>query len=116
MIAVLDDDRLDQTFAALANSTRRRMLHRLSEGAATVSELAAPFEMSLPAISKHVRVLEQAGLIRQGRKAQFRPCTIQAAPLNEVVEWTEQYRHIWEASFDRLHSYIDEIEQEKEDK
>jgi DNA-binding transcriptional ArsR family regulator len=116
MIAVLDDDRLDQTFAALSNSTRRKMLQRLSKGAATVSELAVPFEMSMPAISKHVRVLEQAGLIRQSRQAQYRPCTIQAAPLNEVVEWTEQYRHIWETSFDRLHNYINEIEQAKEDK
>ena len=114
MIAVLDDDRLDQTFAALSNSTRRKMLQRLSKGAATVSELAKPFEMSMPAISKHVRVLEQAGLIRQSRRAQYRPCTIQAAPLNEVVEWTEQYRHIWGTSFDRLHSYINEIEQAKE--
>ena len=105
---------LDLTFAALANTTRRQMLAKLCEGEATVSELARPFQMSMPAISKHIRVLEQAGLIRQSRRAQYRPCTIQAAPLREVSEWTEQYRHIWEASFERLHEYINQIEQTKD--
>lgn len=104
-----DDDRLSQTFAALANSTRRAILARLAEGEATVNELAAPFNMSLPAISKHIRVLERAGLIIQGRKAQYRPCTIDGAPLEEVSKWTEQYRHIWEARFDRMDDYIAQL-------
>ena len=92
-----DDDKLDQTFAALASSTRRAILARLAEGEATVNELAEPFDMSLPAISKHIKVLERAGLIIQGQKAQYRPCTIDVTPLQEVSNWTEQYRHIWEA-------------------
>ena len=104
-----DDDRLSQTFAALANSTRRAILARLAEGEATVSELAEPFDLSLPAISKHIKVLERAGLITQGQKAQFRPCTIDATPLEEVSQWTEQYRHIWQARFDRMDSYINQI-------
>ena len=93
-----EDDRLSQTFAALANSTRRAILARLAEGEATVNELAEPFDMSLPAISKHIRVLERAGLITQGQKAQYRPCTIDVTPLEEISNWTEQYRHIWELS------------------
>ncbi len=101
-----DDDRLSQTFAALANSTRRAILARLSQGEATVNELAEPFDMSLPAISKHIRVLERAGLIVQGQKAQYRPCTIDVTPLIEVSNWTEQYRHIWEARFDQMDEYI----------
>ena len=104
-----DDDRLSQTFAALANSTRRAILARLAEGEATVNELAEPFDMSLPAISKHIRVLERAGLITQGQKAQYRPCTIDVTPLQEVSQWTEQYRHIWEASFDRMDQYINQL-------
>src|SRR5688572_32503960 len=100
-----DEDRLSQTFAALANSTRRVILARLVEGEATVNELAEPFNMSLPAISKHIKVLERAGLITQGQNAQYRPCTINAAPLKEVSSWTEQYRHIWEARFDRMDDY-----------
>ena len=99
------DERLDQTFAALANTTRREILARLAEGEATVNELAEPFNMSLPAISKHIKVLEHAGLITRGQRAQFRPCTLDAAPLQEVSNWTEQYRHIWEASFDRMDDY-----------
>jgi DNA-binding transcriptional ArsR family regulator len=101
-----ENDRLSQTFAALANPTRRAILARLAEGEATVNELAEPFSMSLPAISKHIKVLERAGLITQGQKAQYRPCTIDAAPLQEVSNWTEQYRHIWEARFDRMDDYI----------
>ena len=101
-----DDDRLSQTFAALANSTRRAILARLAEGEATVNELAEPFDMSLPAISKHIKVLERAGLITQGQKAQYRPCTIDVTPLEEISEWTEQYRHIWEARFDQMDDYI----------
>ena len=104
-----DDDRLDQTFAALANSTRRAILARLAEGEATVNELAGPFNMSLPAISKHIRVLEKAGLIVQGQKAQYRPCTIDVRPLQEISSWTEQYRHIWENRFDQMDNYIKQI-------
>jgi DNA-binding transcriptional ArsR family regulator len=104
-----DDDRLSQIFAALANSTRRAILARLAEGEATVNELAEPFNMSLPAISKHIRVLERAGLITQGQKAQYRPCTIDVTPLREISNWTEQYRHIWEASFDRIDNYINQL-------
>ena len=107
-----DDDRLSQTFAALANATRRAILARLAEGEATVNELAEPFNMSLPAISKHIRVLERAGLIIQGQKAQYRPCTIDVTPLQEVSSWTEQYRHIWEARFDLMDDYIDQINKE----
>jgi len=89
-----DDDKLSQTFAALANSTRRAILARLAEGEATVNELAEPFDMSLPAISKHIKVLERAGLIIRGRNAQYRPCTIDTTPLQEISTWTEQYRPI----------------------
>ena len=104
-----EDDRLSQTFAALANSTRRAILARLAEGEATVNELAEPFNMSLPAISKHIKVLERAGLITQGQKAQYRPCTIDVTPLKEISNWTEQYRHIWEARFDRIDDYINQL-------
>jgi DNA-binding transcriptional ArsR family regulator len=103
------DDKLSQTFAALANTTRRAILVRLAEGEATVNELAEPFSMSLPAISKHIRVLEEAGLIVQGQKAQYRPCTINALPLKEISTWADQYRHIWEASFDRMDDYIHQL-------
>lgn len=109
------EDRLSETFAALANSTRRAILARLAQGEATVNELAEPFDMSLPAISKHIRVLEKAGLITQGQKAQYRPCTLDVAPLKEISTWTEQYRHIWEASFDRMDSYIQQIKNMEKD-
>jgi DNA-binding transcriptional ArsR family regulator len=108
--AVLDDARLDETFAALANSTRRAILARLVEGEASVNDLAAPFEMTLPAISRHIKVLEHAGLITRGRRAQFRPCTIAAAPLAEVADWAEQYRHIWDDRFDRLDDYVQDLQ------
>ena len=104
-----EEDKLSQTFAALANVTRRAILARLAEGEATVNELAQPFNMSLPAISKHIKVLERAGLIIQGQKAQFRPCTLDATPLIEISNWTEQYRHIWEARFDGMDSYINQL-------
>ena len=104
-----DDDSLSQTFAALASSTRRAILARLAEGEATVNELAEPFNMSLPAISKHIKVLERAGLITQGQKAQYRPCTIDVTPLQEISTWTEQYRHIWEARFDQMDNYINQL-------
>ena len=110
-----DDDRLSQTFAALANSTRRAILARLAEGEATVNELAEPFNMSLPAISKHIKVLERAGLITQGQKAQYRPCTFDGTPLKEISSWTEQYRHIWEASFDRMDDYINQLNNKEKD-
>jgi DNA-binding transcriptional ArsR family regulator len=109
MIMSSNEDRLSQTFAALANTTRRAILARLAEGEATVNELAEPFNMSLPAISKHIKVLERAGLIVQGQKAQYRPCTIDAAPLQEISNWTEQYRHIWETRFDQLDDYINQL-------
>jgi DNA-binding transcriptional ArsR family regulator len=104
-----DEDKLSQTFAALANSTRRAILARLAEGAATVNELAEPFHMSLPAISQHIKVLERAGLITRGQNAQYRPCAIDPTPLQEISTWTEQYRHIWEASFDRMDDYINQL-------
>jgi DNA-binding transcriptional ArsR family regulator len=102
-------DSLSTTFAALADPTRRAILARLASGQCSVTELAAPFEMSLPAVSKHLRVLERAGLIARGREAQWRPCTIQAAPLKEVAEWAERYRAIWEQRLDRLDTYLQEL-------
>lgn len=106
---LLEEDTLTQTFAALASPTRRAILARLAQGEATVNQLAEPFRMSLPAISKHIKVLENAGLIIQGQKAQYRPCTINVMPLKEISTWAEQYRHIWEASFDRMDKYIDQL-------
>jgi DNA-binding transcriptional ArsR family regulator len=103
-------DRLSSTFAALADSTRRAILARLVSGEASVTELAKPFDMSLPAISKHLKVLERAGLIARGRDAQWRPCRLKAAPLKEVAEWAEGYRRFWEGSFDRLDSYLRELQ------
>src|SRR5215208_6825018 len=97
---------LDATFAALADPTRRAILARLASGEASVNELAEPFEMSLPAISKHLKVLERAGLIARGRDAQWRPCRLEAAPLKEVANWVAHYRAFWEASFDRLDDYL----------
>ena len=109
MAATIDDDRLSETFAALANGTRRAILAHLADGVATVSELAAPFEMTLPAISKHISVLERAGLIVQGKRAQYRPCVLDAAPLEQVSTWAEQYRPVWEARFDRMDSYLKQL-------
>ena len=106
MNATLEDARLDETFAALANSTRRAILARLAEGEASVNDLAAPFELTLPAISKHIKVLEHAGLIIRGRRAQFRPCTIDGARLAELARWAEQYRHIWDDRFNRMDHYV----------
>lgn len=105
---------LSSTFAALADPTRLAILQRLRRGECTVGELAEPFAMSKPAVSKHLRVLEKAGLISQTREAQFRRCRIRAAPLKEVCEWAERYRHLWEERFDRLDSYLQQIQpQEK---
>ena len=106
MTTAIDEERLDETFAALANSTRRAILDRLANGAATVNELAEPFEMTLPAISKHIKVLERAGLVLRGQQAQYRPCALDAAPLQEVSTWAEQYRPVWEARFDRMDGYL----------
>lgn len=110
-----DDDRLSQIFAALANSTRRAILARLVEGEATVNELAEPFNISLLTISKHIKVLERAGLITQGQKAQYRPCTIDVTPLKEVSKWTEQYRHIWEERYDHMGDYINQLNNKEKD-
>ena len=106
----IDDDRLSETFAALANSTRRAILARLAQGAATVNELAEPFAMTLPAISKHIKVLERAGLVRRGQRAQYRPCALDAAPLAEVSSWAEQYRPVWESRFDRMDDYLTQLQ------
>lgn len=111
----LDDDRLDDTFAALANSTRRAILARLAQGEATVNELAAPFAMTLPAISKHIKVLERAGLIERSRNAQFRPCRLGAGPLADVAGWAEQYRPIWEERFERLSDHLRHIQPSSEE-
>ncbi|WP_424927533.1 ArsR/SmtB family transcription factor [Amaricoccus tamworthensis] len=101
-----DANQLDAIFFALANPTRRAIVARLAEGGATVNELAAPFDMSLPAISKHIRVLEKARLIKRGRDAQFRPCELNGPALQAVVHWTDQYRHIWDARFDAMDEVI----------
>jgi DNA-binding transcriptional ArsR family regulator len=95
-------DQLNATFSALAHPARRAILARLAQGEATVNTLAEPFDMSLPAISKHIRVLENAGLIKRGKDAQFRPCTLDTRPLQDVAHWTDQYRHIWDARFDAM--------------
>jgi DNA-binding transcriptional ArsR family regulator len=109
MATAIDDERLDETFAALASSTRRAILARLAVGAATVNELAEPFELTLPAISKHIKVLERAGLVVRGRRAQYRPCALDAGPLEEVSTWAEQYRPVWEARFDRMDAYLTQL-------
>jgi DNA-binding transcriptional ArsR family regulator len=103
-------DQLSRTFAALSDPTRRAILARLADGEATVTELAAPFEMSLPAVSKHLKVLERAGLIARGREAQWRPCRLEAAPLEDAADWLERYRLFWEGSFDRLDDHLREIQ------
>ena len=105
-------DRLSSTFAALADPTRRRILARLTRGEASVTELARPFEMTLPAVSKHLKVLERAGLIARGRNAQWRPCRLKAKRLKEVDEWLGRYRRFWEERFDRLDAYLREVQQQ----
>ena len=106
-------DQLSTTFAALADPTRRAILARLASGECSVTELSEPFDMSLPAVSKHLRVLERAGLIARGRSAQWRPCRIEAAPLKQVAEWTESFRRIWETRFDNLELYLQELQAQK---
>jgi DNA-binding transcriptional ArsR family regulator len=107
-------DQLSATFAALADPTRRAILARLVTGECSVTEIAEPFDMSLPAVSKHLRVLERAGLIARGREAQWRPCRIEAAPLKEVAEWAERYRQLWEGRLDRLDTYLQQMKTRKE--
>jgi DNA-binding transcriptional ArsR family regulator len=102
-------DQLSTTFAALADPTRRAILARLVTGECSVTELAEPFEMSMPAVSKHLRVLERAGLIARGREAQWRPCRLEAGPLKEVADWAEGYRAIWEQRFNRLETYLQQL-------
>ena len=104
------DDALSTTFSALSDATRRALLARLSQGEATVNELAAPFDISLQAISRHLKVLESAGLITRGREAQWRPCRLKARPLKEVADWVDHYRRFWEQSFDRLDEYLKELQ------
>jgi DNA-binding transcriptional ArsR family regulator len=107
-------DPLSATFAALADPTRRAILARLAKGEATVKDLAAPFDMTQPAISKHLRVLERAGLIEQGRQAQWRPRRLRAGPLRDIADWVNEYRRHWEASFDRLDAYLREIQRNEQ--
>src|SRR5205823_14913192 len=108
----IDEDRLSETFAALANSTRRAILARLADGAATVNELAEPFELTLPAISKHIKVLQRAGLVVRGLHAQYRPCALDAAPPQEVATWAEPYRPVWGARFDRMDDYLEQLREQ----
>ena len=113
----MSPDRLSTTFAALADPTRRAILARLASGVASVTELGEPFEMSLPAVSKHLKVLERAGLIARGREAQWRPCRLEARPLKHAADWLEHYRHFWEESLDRLDEYLGELQaQEQEER
>src|SRR6266550_5552001 len=109
-----EQDPLSATFAALADPTRRAILARLALGEATVTELAAPFEMSLPGISKHLKVLQRAGLIEQGRQAQWRPCRLAPGPLRNVADWVGQYRRHWEQSFERLDAYLRDLQDKQE--
>jgi DNA-binding transcriptional ArsR family regulator len=106
-------DSLSTTFAALADPTRRAILGRLAAGEKSVTELAEPFDMSMPAISKHLKVLERAGLIARGREAQWRPCRLEAKPLKDVANWVEHYRKFWDESFDRLDAYLKELQAKK---
>jgi DNA-binding transcriptional ArsR family regulator len=110
---MLATDRLSATFHALADPTRRAILARLADGPASVNEIAAPFSMSLPAVSKHLKVLEKAQLVSRGREAQWRPCTLEAAPLKDADAWIEQYRSMWEERFDRLDAYLLDLQNKK---
>jgi DNA-binding transcriptional ArsR family regulator len=112
----ISQDRLDATFSALADPTRRAILARLASGETSVSELAEPFEMSMPAISKHLKVLQRAGLIERGREAQWRPCRLSAGPLKDASDWLDRYRRFWEESFDRLEGYLRELQKRKAQK
>jgi DNA-binding transcriptional ArsR family regulator len=114
-VAAIDDAQLDETFAALANSTRRAILSHLADGAATVNELAEPFALTLPAVSKHIKVLERAGLVVRGQSAQYRPCALNGAPLEAVMSWTEQYRRVWESRFNQMDAYIIQLRNQDKD-
>jgi DNA-binding transcriptional ArsR family regulator len=111
MVTTTASDPISNTFAALADPTRRAILARLASGEASVTELAEPFKMTLPAVSKHLKVLERAGLIARSREAQWRPCRLRAGPLKDADDWIERYRRHWEESFDRLDSYLQELQQ-----
>jgi DNA-binding transcriptional ArsR family regulator len=115
MQPALATDHLSATFAALADPTRRAILARLASGEASVSELAEPFEISAPAVTKHLKVLERAGLISRSRQAQWRPCKLEAKPLHEVADWVEQYRQLWEARLDRLEDYLKVLQLKEQD-
>jgi len=108
-------DALSSTFAALADPTRRALLAHLARGNATVTELAEPFDLSLPAISKHLKVLERAGLVTRAREAQWRPCQLRARPLREAADWIEAYRELWEHRFDRMAEYLEELQQRRQE-
>jgi DNA-binding transcriptional ArsR family regulator len=112
----MSPDQLSTTFAALADPTRRAILARLAEGEVSVKELARPFDMSAPAITKHLKVLERANLISRGRHAQWRPCRLKAKPLKEAMDWIEHYRRFWEESFDRLEEYLEELKAQEKKK
>jgi DNA-binding transcriptional ArsR family regulator len=111
---MMSTNQLDRTFAALADPTRRAILARLALGETSVKDLAQPFAMTAPAVTKHLKVLEQAGLIQRSRSAQWRPCTLKAEPLRQASNWLDEYRQFWEQSFDRLDAYITEIQQKEE--
>ena len=111
---MIEQDELSAVFAALADPTRRAILARLAQGEATVTELAEPFTMTMPAITKHLKVLEKAGLIERGREAQYRPCRLQAEPLRQASGWIDQYRRHWEEKFDRLDAYLQEIQRQSQ--
>jgi DNA-binding transcriptional ArsR family regulator len=115
MTAMEQSDQLDAVFAALANPTRRAILAHLSQGKASVNTLAEPFDMTLPAISRHIRVLEDAGLITKDRDAQFRPCTLNTLPLQAVASWTDQYRHIWDARFDKMSNLLQTLKERNDE-
>jgi DNA-binding transcriptional ArsR family regulator len=112
----MESDHLSDLFAALADPTRRAILARLATGEASVKELAAPFDISAPAVTKHLKVLERAGLITRGRTAQWRPCRLAAAPLRDVAEWVEHYRRFWDESLDRLEEYLQTLQTEETDR
>ncbi len=115
MVTDVLEAQLDKTFAALSDPTRRAIVERLADGEASVTELAAPFAMSLPAVSKHLKVLEKAGLISRGRKAQWRPCRLEPEPLKEASDWLEEYRRLWEERLDRLDEYLRTLQGKEQD-
>jgi len=109
----IDTDQLSATFAALADPTRRAILARLADGEATVNQLAEPFELKLPTVSKHLKVLQQAGLVTQGRKAQWRPCRLETAPLKAVAHWVDRYRRIWDERWTQLDAYLTDLQEQR---